>query len=287
MQRDAAERQLTAAAERRDQRALGRAAPCRRAASCSGCHAPRACRRRRARISMATMPCPGAGTHDVEGQRRRDAVANAEPAQARRGQHERIVLAVVELAQARIDVAADRRRSVAPGSTGSELRATPHAAGADRWRLARACASAASRSRGRRGRPAARARRADPRAAAPPRSEPVRQDPPACPWRCGPRGRRRRASSASSISLTNRRLPPGLATAARVCSRSPVVLMMTISTRVPARRQRRRRSRACHSASGLPRVPSPQRRGSLTAGRPSARASAIGRRIAPVPRRRG
>ena len=68
------------------------------------------------------------------------------------------------------------------------------------------------------------------------------------------------ASSASSISLVNRPLPP-ISISLRSCTLSPVVLMTEISTAPALRRagwaspSRRFNSSAWASASGLPRVP--------------------------------
>ena len=142
------------------------ARPARRSASGSRRRAPRPARARRrapprpprsliarhdaprrasspARISIATMPCPGAGTHAVGRQRQRDARREAEPPQSGRRQHERIVLALVELAQPRVEVAANRREARA-GKQPRQLRDAPDAAGADRRRLARASATRSS-----------------------------------------------------------------------------------------------------------------------------------------------
>ena len=61
-----------------------------------------------------------------------------------------------------------------------------------------------------------------------------RAAPPACPCCCARRGRSSPASSASSISLTNSRLPP-ISESGASASRSPDVLMTTISQATPAR----------------------------------------------------
>ena len=73
-------------------------------------------------------------------QRQRDARREAEPAQAGGGQHERIVLAGVELAKPRVEIAADRREPRA-GKQPRQLRDAADAAGADRRRCARASRS--------------------------------------------------------------------------------------------------------------------------------------------------
>ena len=62
------------------------------------------------------------------------------------------------------------------------------------------------------------------------------------------------ARRASSISLTNRRLPPTSDSGA-CCSRSPAVRMTTTSAAAPAASIRAATVLACQSASALPRVP--------------------------------
>ena len=85
-----------------------------------------------------------------------------------------------------------------------------------------------------------------------------RRDRPAgrrtCPSRCGRRGRCLRASSASSISLTNSRLPPASDSGAS-CSRSPAVLIDHDLRRRAGASSNAATVCACQSASGLPRVP--------------------------------
>ena len=98
-------------------------------------------------------------------------------------------------------------------------------------------------------------------------------------------------SSASSISLTNSRLPPTSDSGAS-CSRSPDVLMTTMRQGgPPAAAMRAATVFACHSASWLPRVPSRssssglRARGQRSASRLAARErldAALARRRRPV-----
>ena len=81
----------------------------------------------------------------------------------------------------------------------------------------------------------------------------------ACPWPNAPRDRSSPASSASSISLVNRPLPPASASG-RSWMRSPVVRITSNLDPLRDRAVRRAPARrapcaACASASGLPRVP--------------------------------
>src|SRR5688500_19427960 len=64
---------------------------------------------------------------------RRNAFRPTEPAQAGSSEHERIVLARVELPQARVEITADGQKGRAREQSG-ELRAAAHAAGADAGR---------------------------------------------------------------------------------------------------------------------------------------------------------
>ena len=108
--RNRAERQLAAAAERLDQRPLG--------------GQRRACRRIVQRAAPPLASCSSSlrdldrddalarGRHaGIERQRRGDPRADAEPPHARGRQDQRVELAGVQLAQARVDVAADRERT--------------------------------------------------------------------------------------------------------------------------------------------------------------------------------
>ena len=88
------------------------------------------------RISTATMPWPGAGTQAVAGSVNEIREREPEPAQACRGEDQRVVLAGIELAQPRVEVAADRRES-RPGKQPRELRDAADAARADRRRAAK------------------------------------------------------------------------------------------------------------------------------------------------------
>ena len=96
------------------------------------------------------------------------------------------------------------------------------------------------------------------------------------------------ASSASSISLTNRRLPApssGVVSASGAAlARSPDVRMTTISLGSPRASSRRATSRACHNANVLPRVPI---RSGLASALTTRRTPAARRRpgACPAPRR--
>ena len=84
-------------------------------------------------------------------------------------------------------------------------------------------------------------------------------DTSACPWPNAPRDRCAPASSASSISLVNRPLPPTSASGRswmRVAGGADDVdLDRVLRRRRSAAASRARTMRACTSASGLPRVP--------------------------------
>ena len=62
----------------------------------------------RARVSMAMMPCPGAGTQSSIGNGGRDPRLEPEPPQSGAGEHQRVELARSSLLQARVHVAANR-----------------------------------------------------------------------------------------------------------------------------------------------------------------------------------
>ena len=246
-----AERQLAAAAERRHDapfRLERRTTPRRRAPACSA--------RRHGSSSASDFDRDDALARRrnalARRNHRRDAIAEAEPVQAGGGEHQRVVFSRIELAQPRVDVAADRREA----RPREEPTTAARCAGRCSCRCSPGGPATASAARDVALAPpaAARRRRADPPAAAWPRSSTRRAAPPACPWRCGPPHRSSSSSSASSISLTNSRLPPTSESGAD-CSRSPVVLMMTSSTSTPADSSRAATVRACHSASWLPRVP--------------------------------
>ena len=188
-----------------------------------------------ARISIATMPWPGAGTHALERQRERDARREAEPAQAGRGQHQRIVLAGVELAQPRVEVAANRREARAAGTAASAARRAarcsvpidgdwPSAATSslERRRCVRPRLDAGSTT----------ASRGSSRGSTPAIARPSGSTAGMSLLLCTARSISS-LSSASSISFTNSRLPPTSDSGAS-CRRSPDVLMTTISARRPA-----------------------------------------------------
>ena len=154
----------------------------------------RACARRRSRISIATIPWPGAGTHTSSGMRGRDPCAHAEPAHARR-----------RPARARRSSPASSLRSrvsTLPRIGGNrprpderrELRDAADAARADRRRVAEVRQRAgeilrpdAVAEHQRVARILARQRRGDRRAR--------RAASPTCPSRCAPRGRSRRRAA--------------------------------------------------------------------------------------------
>ena len=101
-----------------------------------GAHVARAARARpgrrgdRSRHSIASAPCPGAGRLSSGSIRPRMRSPKPEPLQAGRGEDDRVVSAFVELAQARVHVAAQRlddelRKALA------QLRLAPQARSAD------------------------------------------------------------------------------------------------------------------------------------------------------------
>ena len=106
---------------------------------------------------------------DVGRQRRRNAMCVLQPAQAGRGQDQRIIVARVELAQPRVEIAADRLEPGA-GKQRVELRDAPDAAGPDSRRAARGARLTVVNTRCRAARSAGRPRRADPHGAAPRRA---------------------------------------------------------------------------------------------------------------------
>ena len=82
------------------------------------------------------MPWPGAGTHVVIGSTAEIRARCSSRMQARGGQHERVVFAGVELAQPRIEVAANRSKRGARKQS-RKLRRPPDAARADARRAAK------------------------------------------------------------------------------------------------------------------------------------------------------
>ena len=179
--------------------------------------------------------CPG----PAPGRRRSSGSANeirdveSEPAQAGRRQHQRIVARRRRACAAACRGCRGSASNARAGKQPRQLRDAPHAARADRRRPARAqrvrCLDRRLGDRPRAVRPtrAARPRRADPRAAARRRSSRPSGSTAGMSlllWTARSISPR---SSASSISLTNSRLPPTSDSGAS-CSRSPDVLMMTI-----------------------------------------------------------
>ena len=152
--------------------------------------------------------------------------------QAGRGQDQRIVVAGVELAQPRIEIAADRQERGAREQP-RELRDAPDAARADARRAARALGRRPRASDAASAAPAARPRRADPRAAARRRSRARPGSTAGMSLLLWTARSISPASSASSISFTNSRLPP-ISDSGASASRSPEVLMTTISQSMPA-----------------------------------------------------
>ena len=209
---------------------------------------PRSAHRRRA-SRCRSRPAPGPAESGRDRGTAVIALARPEPVEPGDGQQRRIGHAVAQLAQPRIDIAAERHDlEVRP--VPQHLRRPADRRGAEP-RALRQVVDAASRS-------ATRTRRARPRA---------RGMPPAPARPAGPSPRpcsnARRvsiapASSASSISLVNRPLPP-ISLRRPVGSRSPLVVMtsMAIAVVVDAVRlgQQPRDQSACASASGEPRVP--------------------------------
>ena len=192
------------------------------------------------------MPWPGAGTQVSTGIARRDPVAEPQPAHAGGGEHQGIVVAAVEFPQPRVHVAADRREAAPAESAAASwairrtLPVPMTGASSEMRRARRQVADARSRR-------AARARRAGPRAAAPPRPREPSGSSDGMSfalWTARSTSPRR---SASSISLTNRRFVP-VSVSGRSWRRSPAVLMMTSSTRVPRASSSPATVRACHNA---------------------------------------
>ena len=168
------------------------------------------------------------------------------------------MLSAVELAQARIDVAANRcERGLR--EDGGKLRDAPHAARADPRHLAHASKRGVEVLDAR-AVAAARARRADLRAAAPPRLSSSSGSTADMSFALCTAMSTSRARSASSISLTNSRLPP-VSQSGASCSRSPPVLMTTISARAARLLDERRHGPRlpqgeCAAASADPRAAS-------------------------------
>ena len=207
--RDGAERQLTAAAERRHHRALGvKRDPGRRVVDRR--HRPRASRRRPA--GSRSRRCPGRGRHAaLDGDRRRDPLrrgrAAACPAAASTSAS---ILAGVELAQPRVDVAANRhepraRRGAARAARCGGRCSVPIVGAVAERAPARRRSSRAACRRGR-----TRASRGSSRGSVAAIVEPVGQRRRHVLGAVHREVDRRRASSASSISLTNSRFAAGL-----------------------------------------------------------------------------
>ena len=138
---------------------------------------------------------PGRRHAMVDRKRRRDPVAEAEPPHAGGRQDQRIVLTLIELAQPACRRCRESARTRAPGRRPAQLRDAPDAARADGvaarqgvrapTRCLRAATPDGSDQRVAR----------DPRAAAWRRARDPPAAAPACPWRCAPRRRSRRAAA--------------------------------------------------------------------------------------------
>ena len=200
---------------------------------------------------MPIAPCATAGSISSTGTMRGDALRQAEPLEAGRRQERRIGDALLELAQPRLDVAAEaddlevgpQRAAPAPAAAATRCRPTaPRRHLGERSALQAdervAHVLARQHARRSRARPAAR----------------VAMSFIECTARSiSP------ASSASSISLVNSPLPP-TSDSGRSWMRSPEVLMThDLDPRLRQARARPsaapRTSCACASASGEPRVP--------------------------------
>ena len=191
---------------------------------------------------MPMAPCPTAGRNSSTSSTAVACVGEAEPLQSGQRQQGRVGHALVELAQPRLDIAAQRHDGeVGPQPLHHRLRGAatrcrptaPRGSSRDGRRLAAdegvARVLALQERREHQARPAARS---------------------ACPWTNAPRGRSRRRASASSISLVNRPLPPASASG-RSWMRSPLVRIDLDLDPL------RRRSRAPRPAPRAPCAPAP------------------------------
>ena len=233
-------------AARRPARARARARPAGRrtsAASVIAARRPRARARRRRAPPARACPGPGAGHEALRVEHAADLGLAAQALQAGAREHDRVAGArrVGELAQARVDVAAQRDH-LEVLARGPQLRQPPHAARAHARRRARARRGGGAAQHVLGGRPRA-ARRA---ARGPRRARRAR------PWRSAPRGRSRPASSASSSSVDPARL-----VAVAGAPRSPPVVIGTARSRPACPRDAARPARAparcagCRCASAL------------------------------------
>ena len=136
---------------------------------------------RSARHSIASAPWPGAGRLSSGSSSAADPRAEAEALQPRRRENDRVVLAFVELAQPRVDVAAQRLDRELRDSARA---AAPRGAGSTCRRRRRPATPTAIRSG------STRTRRADPRARRSPRARSRPAGPSARPSANGRRGRR-------------------------------------------------------------------------------------------------
>ncbi len=228
-----ADRRVAGRAEARDHRALGVAAP-------------RARRRRRpprgaspARACSAQAALAGRGHEDVALERRAGTSSRPEPREPGGGEHERVGLAGGELAQARVDVAAQLDHV--------EVRAARRAAAPRRRSALVPTRAPLGQRRERRRR--RRARRAGPRAAARRRSP--------CPSASSP-GTSLALCTARSIAPVEQRLLQRAGPARLVARRRAlqVARRRDLHDLDVARRSRSATQRAWASASALPRVPS-------------------------------
>ena len=148
-----------------------------------------------ARTSMATIPCPGAGTQTSTGSANEMRAANPSRRRPAAASTRASMRAFIELAQPRVQIAANRLERGA-GKQSRQLGNPPHAAGADRRRPPEPRHQILDRRRGPPARighaRAVRPRRADLLAAGPRRSPGRPAAPPACPCCCAPRDRSRR-----------------------------------------------------------------------------------------------
>ena len=139
------------------------------------------------RICSRSEPWPAAGVIDSLGSAKTTSSSRPSLRRPGGGEHDRVELALRELAQPGVDVAV-QLADLEVGARGQQLRAAPQARGADAGALGHIVERGAERP--------ARRRRGPPAAAPRPASGP-RSAPPGRPWPSGRRGRpRRRAAPA-------------------------------------------------------------------------------------------
>ena len=217
------------------------------------------------RISIATIPCPGAGTQAVAGSviEMRDANPSRRSPAAASTSASYSPLSSLRRRVSRLPRIGVKR---APGMSRVELRDAADAAGADHRRLAELGDQVVDGAAGWRGRWRDGRRREPSTAGNTIASSGSSRGSTAAI--CRPSGSTADMSlllwtarsmsppsRASSISLTNSRLPP-ISESGASCSRSPEVLMVTIvQGGPPAAAMRAATVLACQRASWLPRVP--------------------------------